>query len=701
MLETGNKPANRLVQIGLAAALALLVLLLYRPASHYDFIPFDDPLYISNNPHVMSGLTPANVRWAFTAVHEQWWLPVLWISYMLDVECQGPAPGGFHRTNIFLHALNAALLFWVLSGMTGSRGRSWFAAALFALHPLWVESVAWLTERKDVLAGLFFLLALLAYLHQVRQPSALRQGLVFGALLLGLMSKATVITLPLLLLLLDYWPLRRAGDPLERQNRSAWLALLREKIPLFALSLLFGFINLHTHVSGSGSDAAVPWLARLGLIAPNYWAYLAKIFWPVQLSALYPECDIVHGLQNAAAIIGLLAITGFLLRRRHAAPYALVGWLWFLVALLPVIRGVRLGLAAYADRFTYLPAIGLGIALVWSVGDGLQRHRNWRGPALLAGVLVLAACGILTHLRLPVWTNATTLFPHLLVYAPNHDMATLGYGQLLLDQGRPAEALPYLEKAIRLNPAVPAAAAAQARALLALDRNEDARVALQQAMERCGPADPDLNMLMARALLNTRQAAAALPYLEKAVAGQPANPGWQVEWIRALFEADQPDEARRHIQQLREQGISRFSDFDSLISHYGGLWLDGERLHAWHFFQNNLTRLPNDILLHRYAAWLLATDPAAPAPASAAVRLAEQARALNPRPDGSLLATLAAALAANGQYEEAQVQAAQALALAQQSGDFNLTAEISRQLSAYRQHQPWRESFPKPPEPQP
>ena len=698
MVGIEHRPSDLQMRCGMAAVLVLLVLAVFWPSVRYGFVRFDDPLFVSNNEHVITGLSASNVRWAFTSVHQQWWLPILWISYMLDAEFQGPAPAGFHRTNILLHAANAALLFWVLAGLTGSRWRSWFVAALFALHPLRVESVAWITERKDVLSGLFFLLALLAYLHHVRRPSGVCRGAVFAAFLVGLMSKATVIALPILLLLLDYWPLRRAGDPLDRNHAAAWLALLREKIPLFALAILFGIINLHTHVSGSGSGSAISLSTRLGLIAPNYWTYLGKIFWPTHLSPLYPERDLVNWTASGMAVLGLLVATWLLLRLRKSAPYAIVGWLWFLAALFPVLRGVRMGLAAYTDRFTYLPAIGLAIAAVWAVGEWTLSRPPRRIFAIAAGGTALAACVALTRLYLPVWTNSATLFTHLLAFAPDHAMATLGYGRLLMDQGKPAEALPYLDKAARLNPAEPVAAAAYVEALLALDRNDDALAAAHSALAKCGEADPGLNMLAARADLNTRQASDALPHLDRAVAGQPSNPGWQVERVRALFEAGRPDDALRNIQQLRAQGFSRFTDFDSLIPHFGGLWLDGERLHAWHFFRNNLDRLPDDVALRHYAAWLLATDPRPPAPATEAVRLAQEAIALNAQPDSRLLDTLAAAWAANGQFAEAQRQAEQALDLARRANDSSLVAEISRHLETYRRQQPWRESVKDRPE---
>ena len=675
-----------------ALALLLLTLAVFGPAAGYDFVHFDDPLVVSNNERVLTGLTPGNLWWACTSVHEQWWLPVLWISYMLDAEFQGPGPAGFHRTNVLLHAANAALLFWVLAGMTGFRGRSWFVAALFALHPLRVESVAWIAERKDVLSGLFFMLALLAYHRHARRGVPGGLAPVFVLMLLGSMAKTNLVALPLLLLLLDHWPLGRGG-----RGR----LLLAEKIPLFVLAGVFAFLTLATHPNAGAGAEAASWLDRLALIAPNYGSYLAKTVWPTALSLVYVPSVPPLSVRLLAPPV-LAAITFAAWRCRASRPYLLVGWLWFLVALFPVIRGIRFDEeSAFSDRYTYLPSIGLAIALVWTAGEWARPRRNRRLAAVAAGVAAVVACTALTRNRLPVWTNSETLFRHLLDFSPDHDMATLGYGRILLDQGKPAEALPYLAKALDRNPDLAVVAAAHAEALIALDRNDEAIAELRQALVRCGEADPGLNMLLARAYLNTRRAAEALPHLERAVAGHPENPGWQVERIRALFEADRPDDARMELRRLRERGLARFTDFDSLISHFGGLWLAGERLHAWHFFQNNLERLPDNVALHHSAAWLLATDPRPPAPTAEAVRLAQRAVELNARPDCHLLATLAAALAANGEYAEARLQAEQALILAQQVRDSVAAAEISRQLAAYREQRPWREVFANPPDGQP
>jgi protein O-mannosyl-transferase len=679
----------------LAAVLAALSLAVFWPATHYDFIKLDDPYYVSDNAHVLTGLTGENIRWAFHTIYLYWWLPLLWISYMVDATLFGPGPYGFHLTNILLHAANAALLFWTLSRMTGSKGRSFFVAALFALHPLRVESVAWITERKDVLSGLFLCLCLLAYLRQVERPTPLRFWLLQVLMLLGLMAKSILIVLPFLLLLLDYWPLRRSAASLDLGVWKRWRPLLVEKSFLFGLAILFAALTIFTHPPVGAHVTNTSLWNRATLIAPNYWSYLGKIFWPTQLSILYPPTA-PAGLLRLLAPLGLLGLTLLFWRRRVKCPALLVGWLWFLATLFPVIRGIRFDeQSAFSDRYTYLPAIGVAIALTWGAGEWIRTRPHLRLPLLSAGALLVIACVALTRSDLPLWTNSAPLFTRLIQFAPEHDMSNNCYGRLLLDQGKPAEALPYLAKAFRLNPADPIAPANYAEALIALERNEDAIAWLKAALEKCDAQDANLNILLACAYLNTGQAVAALPYLQIAVAGQPDRPGWRVELIRACFEAGLPESAQAEILRLRAQGVSQITDFDSLIAHYGGLWRQGERLHAWHFFQNNLARCPSDIALHRYAAWLLATDPEPPAPMAEAVRLAQQAIQLNSVPDYRLLATLAAAFAANGQFEEAQQTSGQALAMARQSGDEISALEISRHLAAYQQHRPWREGLPE------
>lgn len=438
----------------LLTILALLVatIALYWPVTGYDFIDFDDGGYVYANEWVNTGLSWGEVRWAFTTVHEAWWLPMLWISFMADTELFGTGPFGYHLTNVVLFGLNVVLLFWVLHRMTGARWRSALVAAFFAIHPLRVESVAWITERKDVLSGLFWMLALLAYLRQVEKPSRLRYWTVPLLMLLGLMSKAILVALPPVLLLLDYWPLRRADSPFRRDQWPVWWRLFKEKTPLWLLALVFIGINAKTHTTGSGFIYGLSFLNRVLLIFPNYWRYLAKIFWPGQMGILYPENDAVYAPASLLALGGLLAATGgFLwLSRRHR--FAGVGWLWFGVCLFPVIRGVRLGLAQYADRWTYLPSIGLALLLVWAVAEWAGARRARRALALGVAALLLAASGWSTARQLRRWENSETLFRHTLGFTGENTIIRNNLGGYLLEKGRLAEAEAEFRRVIDVDP---------------------------------------------------------------------------------------------------------------------------------------------------------------------------------------------------------------------------------------------------------
>ena len=536
---------------GLAVLLFAATLALFWPARGYDYSSLDDYFYVADNPTVAGGLSWEGAKQAFTTVHEQWWLPLLWISYMGDVEAFGAGPQGHHLVNILLHASNAALLFWALFRMTGSRWRSAFAAALFAWHPLRVEAVAWIAARKDVMSGFFFMLCLLAYVRQAERPSGRRMAWVVALMLAGLMSKAILIVVPFLLLLLDFWPLRRAQALWGAAAWAEWRPRLREKIPLFGLAAAFAAVNLWTHVSGRGAGD-VSWWDRLGLMAPNVFAYLGKIAVPARLTIFYPENDRVSWLPSLAAAGTLLLATAGLFREREKRPYLLVGWLWFLLGLAPIVRGVRLGFAQYADRFTYLPLIGLGIALAWLGGEWARgRARRWV-PA--AGALILAACLARTHAQLPWWRNNLALFQRAAYLAPGHPLVHSHYGQALYETGRVAEAEEQLREALRLQPAngeylsiwgmallrlgrAEEALAAHDKAIAAqpgvaryhnnrgnalakLGREEEARAAFEEALRLlpgCAQAHYNLGNLLSR----SGRAQEALPHYEAAVRGRP------------------------------------------------------------------------------------------------------------------------------------------------------------------------------------
>ena len=675
----------------LALTLVALTLALFWPATRYGFIRFDDDRYVLDNPIVRQGLTMHGIRWAMTSVYELWWLPLLWISYMADISLFGTGPFGHHLINILLHAANVLLLFWTLSRMTGSKVRSFFAAAFFAIHPLRIESVVWITERKDVLSGLFFFLCLLAHLRQAERPSPLRRWTLPALMLLGLMAKSTLVVLPFLLLLLDYWPLRRARDPWGAGAWSQWKPLLAEKALLFALAFLFMAITLHTH--GTSSENAVDpslW-NRLTLIAPNYWSYLSRIFWPVHLSLIHPPED-PSGLARLMAWPGLLALTLLFGRLRNALPALLVGWLWFLGGLFPVIRGIRFDeLSACSDRYTYLPAIGIGLMLCWGAGEWAARRKRLAVPLILLGLAALAACFRQSALRLPDWKDSPTMFARLLQFAPADPHVNNGYGHELLLQGKAEEAMPYFLHAAALRPKTSTAVFDYANALILLGRYEEVHDWLHAARAKGFPDVVEISALSGLAYLGAGRAAEAIPFLRQTVRKLPARPAWRVELVRALFEAGQPDAARQEISALRGLGIGHIQDFDGLVAHYAGSWQLGNAPSAWIFFRNNLRREPDNIVLLNNAAWLLATTDDPPAPPEEALRLARRSAELAPAPHPGILDTLAAAQAAAGDFEQARQTAQQAVDLARQGGAEDLALKLEARLAAYREDRPWRE----------
>jgi len=672
-----------LILVGLAASL-------FWPTLGYGYVKLDDDQYICLNPHVLTGLCFENIRWAFTTVYELTWWPFLWISYMVDTELFGTEPFGYHLTNILLHVANTTLLFWVLFRLTGSRWRSFFVAALFTVHPLRVEAVAWITARKDVLSGLFFMLSLLAHIRYVEQPTRGRRDVLFLLMLAGLLSKAILIVLPFILLLLDYWPLGRAGDPLEKGAWTRWRPLLIEKAGLFGLAVIFIGINLYTHRPNLTGENALPSITRVGLVFPNYWAYLGKTFWPGRLSVIYPENDVANWLLSIIAAAGLLGLSTGLIWFRRKAPYGIVGWLWFLIALFPVIRGLRLGFAAYADRFTYLPSIGLGIASVWSVAALVERRSRLRIPAVSIGIVLLCACMVRSSVRLPAWKNSMTMFSELIEFAPDHFVANNAYGFALLESGRVEESLAYFARAAEIKPKDSQAPFNYADALLRLGRTDEAIVWLQESLTARDPDCPALNNLLGFAYLDVDRPDLAITPLRKASEALPRRIGWRIELIRSLFEAGQNAAAHEEIRRLQAEGYPAIRGFDDLIPFYANAWQGGEKGHAWNFFRSAIRNHPDHIILLNTAAWLLATDSAPPAGPQEAVRLARRAAELLSTPRAAVLDTLAAALAADGEFEEAQKIAQQAIVIAREEGEVSRCVEIEKRLNSYRQNQPWR-----------
>ncbi len=437
-----------------AAVLAAVTLAAFARALDCGFVNFDDYLYVTKNRRVTDGLNAGGVSWAFTTFHAANWHPLTWLSLQLDASLSGgePAARGFHRTNVLLHAANAALAFLALRALTRAFWRSAAAALLFAVHPLRVESVAWVAERKDVLSVCFGLLALWAYAAYARAPSARRYLAVTGLFVLSLLAKPTLVTLPCLFLVLDWWPLGRARSARD------WGRLAIEKLPLFALAAASSAV---TYVAQS--ERAVkglqdyPLLVRVENAAVGYGAYFLKTAWPANLAVFYPHhvysgdagSTLLAQAVGAAAL--LLALTAGAVALRRRAPYVLAGWLWYLGTLVPVIGVVQVGVQAFADRYSYFPQLGLLIALCWAAAD-LARGRESR-PALAAAAATAAAVlAAVTWNQLGYWRDSRTLWEHTLRVTGENPTALFNLGQTFEEQRQPEKAAELYRQALALNP---------------------------------------------------------------------------------------------------------------------------------------------------------------------------------------------------------------------------------------------------------
>jgi len=436
--------------------LALVTVAVYGGAFSSDFIRFDDPRYVTENRNVSGGLTLDGVAWAFTTFFKSNWHPVTWLSHMLDVELYGLNPAGHHATNLLLHVANSLLLFAVLRTATRAPRRSALVAALFALHPTHVESVAWVAERKDVLSTLFWLLATASYVAYARRGGVARYAATALLLLLGLAAKAMLVTLPFVFLLLDYWPLERL-----RFDRSA-MRLLVEKLPFLGIAAAFAVVTFTAQTTGGAVALGdpVPFHLRAANAVVSYGLYVWQTVWPVDLALLYPHPYLPggtpwRGWQVVFAGAGLLAASAVFLRaRRHR--YLAVGWLWFLGTLLPVIGIVQVGAQGMADRYTYVPCIGLYVIAAWGGAD-LVRRASRRGegfgvaPALVA-LVALAALGIASHRQVGYWRDTILLFEHSLAVAPGGYALHNNLANELFDRGRPDDAIRHYRRALEIKP---------------------------------------------------------------------------------------------------------------------------------------------------------------------------------------------------------------------------------------------------------
>jgi tetratricopeptide (TPR) repeat protein len=529
---------------GLGRDLWVYVLLLaatiavYGQVHSHGFLNFDDPDYVTANPHVRNGLTAEGVTWALTSVQAANWFPLTWISHMLDCQFFGLRPGWHHLTNLAIHALTTLLLLAVLRRLTGARLRSAFVAFVFAIHPLHVESVAWIAERKDVLSALFWVLTMWAYVRYVERPDALRYALVILMFCGGLMSKPMIVTLPFVLLLLDFWPLDRAKGR----------RFLLEKLPLLALSIGASLITYFAQQHGGAVLSAVdlPLSLRIENALISSLTYIGQLIWPANLAVFYPYPSAIPAWQALAAGLAMAAVTVLVLGPFRRQPYLAVGWLWYLLTLAPVIGIVQVGLQSHADRYTYIPMIGIAILLAWGFPPLFERV-SWGRPALAA--LAAAACigwAAVTFINLRYWESSITLFRHATVVTSGNYVAYNDLGAALRHEGRNEEAIGNFKAALAVRPEFPSALTNLGEALLAEGQIDEAIPAIEEAL-RLQPDLAEAHIDLGAAFSKRNRLEEAEKQYAAAVQLQPESPQAQAGLGVILNELNHPQDALPHL----------------------------------------------------------------------------------------------------------------------------------------------------------
>jgi Tfp pilus assembly protein PilF len=491
LLNTRSNLNTALIYIFLAIATVIA----FEPVRHNDFVSYDDRAYVTENPRVRAGLTRSSVIWAFTATSASNWHPLTWLSHMTDCSLFGLNPSGHHLTSLLFHIANTLLLFGILKRMTGKVWPSVFVAAVFALHPLRVESVAWVAERKDVLSSFFALLAIAAYLRYAEKPGVGRYLLTLLVLCLGLMAKPMLVTLPFVFLLLDYWPMNRfqwARPEMDQDSSPSSVAgnyhatsvarLIAEKIPFFlviAVSCLVTF-RVQQRAWSEASLENLPVNARIINALTSYLGYIIKMFCPTRLAVLYPY---PKDLRVDAALLLPVGIAILMIRYARHRPWLTFGLLWFLGTLVPAIGLVQVGMQAMADRYTYLPSIGISIIVVWGAAELLA---NWRyrriGLGIIAGAL-LSVLLICTRVQIRYWQNSVTLYKHALAVTKDNLIVHNNLADVLLKDNRPDEAILHLEESLRINPKFHLVHYNLGRAFLSQERLDEAAASFKKALE--------------------------------------------------------------------------------------------------------------------------------------------------------------------------------------------------------------------------
>ncbi|MGA1825341.1 MAG: tetratricopeptide repeat protein [bacterium] len=431
-------------EIVVSLFLVITILTMYWQVRNHEFVSYDDTVYVTENPYVVNGLTIEGIIWSFKAKEAGNWHPITWLSHMLDAQLYGKDAGRHHMTSVLFHIMNSLLLFFIFYTMTKDIWQSAFIAVLFALHPLNVESVAWVAERKNVVSTFFWMLTLASYIWYSERPGSIRYLIPLILFALGLMAKPMVVTLPFVLILMDYWPLKRFE----------FFHSVYEKIPFFVLTVISCIVTFHAQLAGGavGSLNVYPWNVRIANALVSYIKYLGKMIWPFRLTILYPYPETVPLWHVVGASLFLTAIFLFAIRNIKRYPYFAVGWLWFLGTFIPAIGIVQVGMQAMADRYAYVPLIGVFIMIAWGVPDLMSRWHGRQIGCIAIAALLFPTLMAITWEQVGYWANSTILYEHALNSTKNNDIAHYNYGKVLDEQGRLVDAMKHYSEAVRIRP---------------------------------------------------------------------------------------------------------------------------------------------------------------------------------------------------------------------------------------------------------
>jgi tetratricopeptide (TPR) repeat protein len=530
--------------------LVLLTSVVYWQVRDFEFILFDDPLYISDNSHIQDGLTFKNLFWATKAVYASNWHPITWISHLMDVELFGMNPGAHHLTSLIVHLVNSMLLFIILKRLTGITWASGFAAALFAVHPINAESVAWVSERKNLLCTFFFMITIWAYVRWVEKPGFNRYLLITVFFIIGLMAKPMLVTLPFVLLLIDFWPLERIRRINGKRGRTEAIKLFREKIPLFVLSLGSSMLTFLVQQSSGAvrSFESLPFQTRIANALISYVRYLGKLLSPHHFAVVYPYSQDMPVWQVGGSLVLLIVITWISIRFIRHYPYVFVGWFWFFGSLIPVIGLIQVGSQAMADRYAYIPLIGPFILIAWGIRDATIKLRLGKIGVASVAVALISVLAAITHQQAGNWKDSITLFQHAVNETSNNHIAHHNLALALMAQDRIDEAISHLNRALEFKPVFPKAHNNLAIALAKLGRYSEAIRHYTEALR----LQPDWG----GALYNLGNALSALDRFEdaikeyrKSLAVSPNDAEIYNNLGNALFHKGNLDEAIQYYQR--------------------------------------------------------------------------------------------------------------------------------------------------------